>query len=70
MVVIAEDNLVHQAAKRIQRFTGQPVAGLNFQCFFETSSRPRVHLLTEIGAAQIVMRKMPGLISFGFSGAL
>src|SRR6267378_411819 len=61
---------VHQAAKRFERLLRQGIARLDFQRFLEAAHGVAVHLLSEIRAAQVVMRKMARLVAARFRGAL
>ena len=60
---------IHQAAKRSKRLPSQRISRLDFERLLKTFHRARVHFLAQIGAAQIVVRKMARLVTARFHSA-
>src|SRR5258708_17542869 len=57
---------IHHAAERFDCLARQGIARLDVQRFLKGFHRRTVHLLAQIGAAQIVVREMARLVAAGF----
>src|SRR5258708_14747560 len=56
---------IHHAAERFDSLAGERITRLDVQRFLKGFHRRTVHLLAQIGAAQIVVRKMAWLVAAG-----
>jgi hypothetical protein len=65
-----DGELVDEAAERLEGLARQGVARLDIDGFLETAHGLAVHFLTEISAAEIVVREMPRFVAARFDGLL